>query len=472
MEKLAKISPEVLSRLKSQEYEEYTFLKKRKDFYYSFFRWSLFLSSFISYVSIVILILGFISSRASVCIGIALFYFLLLFYIWWDEGEFDKILDATFEYFYRKTNEAINLEILESNFRLLEKQVQQEKREHEKRNEEVAIKMLEEVEKDAQKRLIESGQIISTLKYKRKWRTEYAKFINILDCNYEANRADISNIQQNLPFIKIDINKKSHFDHLRMKLAYSNADSSWLSRKLSGLPDWLPPSRTLSLFRDNPVTEAIDTLHVDPESTSETNIKIREINDNKSKSKKRISSHKTQEQQVVGVASSDINLTLKNHDALPDKKLPRHQRIIKASPEFYQRIADMKIELGRAGELLILNYENERLLSKGLNPAEYLEHSSIEIGDGLGYDICSFENGKEMYIEVKTTKGSFWTTLLFTQTEYDVMKEYQEQYYLYRLCDFDAETNFWNLYIFNGKEMLETYFDFAPNVYLLTKKSS
>lgn len=61
--------------------------------------------------------------------------------------------------------------------------------------------------------------------------------------------------------------------------------------------------------------------------------------------------------------------------------------------------------LGEAGERLALEYEEFRLRSAGQKRlADRIEHVSSTQGDGLGYDILSFDvDGKERYVEVKTT---------------------------------------------------------------------
>lgn len=61
--------------------------------------------------------------------------------------------------------------------------------------------------------------------------------------------------------------------------------------------------------------------------------------------------------------------------------------------------------LARARELLVVSFERKRLLQAGqARPADRVEHTSIAIDDGPGYDVRSFEaDGRDRYIEVKTT---------------------------------------------------------------------
>ncbi len=62
-------------------------------------------------------------------------------------------------------------------------------------------------------------------------------------------------------------------------------------------------------------------------------------------------------------------------------------------------------ELGLAGEEFALRFEQARLIASGREPlAAKVEHVSRTRGDGLGFDILSFEpSGEERFVEVKTT---------------------------------------------------------------------
>jgi hypothetical protein len=94
--------------------------------------------------------------------------------------------------------------------------------------------------------------------------------------------------------------------------------------------------------------------------------------------------------------------------------------------------------LGRAGEELVLRYECTRLRESGAKRlADRIEHTSAIQGDGLGYDILSFESdGRERLIEVKTTSFGRRTPFFVTRTELSCSKDRPSDYYLYRLYDF------------------------------------
>lgn len=99
-----------------------------------------------------------------------------------------------------------------------------------------------------------------------------------------------------------------------------------------------------------------------------------------------------------------------------------------------------KKRIGDLGELLVLQHEQEKLKSLGINKAP--DHVSKSQGDGLGYDILSYdEHGAEMFIEVKTTSNNVNTPFYITRNELEKSKQDGRKYFLYRLYDFDDTYN-------------------------------
>lgn len=94
--------------------------------------------------------------------------------------------------------------------------------------------------------------------------------------------------------------------------------------------------------------------------------------------------------------------------------------------------------LGLAGEQFTLNYEHWRLVQAGKRLlADRVEHVSKTQGDGLGYDILSFDaNGRERFIEVKTTSFGSETPFFVTNGELKRSNAAQDQFHLYRLFEF------------------------------------
>lgn len=92
--------------------------------------------------------------------------------------------------------------------------------------------------------------------------------------------------------------------------------------------------------------------------------------------------------------------------------------------------------LGYLGEKLIYHREKRLLTEAGSKFAQYVEWTSQEKGDGVGYDILSFSaEGEPRKIEVKTTTGSKTTPFFLTRTERAVCEEEPDTWRLYRLHD-------------------------------------
>lgn len=103
--------------------------------------------------------------------------------------------------------------------------------------------------------------------------------------------------------------------------------------------------------------------------------------------------------------------------------------------------------LGNAGELLVLEYEEYRLRSAGeITLANRIEHVSQSKGDGLGYDILSFEtSGRERFIEVKTTAFAKETPFYASRNEVSFSSDFQSQFQLYRLFEFRRSPKLFSL---------------------------
>ena len=97
--------------------------------------------------------------------------------------------------------------------------------------------------------------------------------------------------------------------------------------------------------------------------------------------------------------------------------------------------------LGRAGEQLVVEHERTTLSSaKRDDLARQVRWVSDEDGDGVGYDIASFEpNGRSRLIEVKTTNGWERTPFLITRNELAVADERRSEWCLIRLWNFSRE---------------------------------
>lgn len=118
---------------------------------------------------------------------------------------------------------------------------------------------------------------------------------------------------------------------------------------------------------------------------------------------------------------------------------------------YIQNSIDNK-RIGDLGELWVLNVEKKKLINADKHKlAEKVKHVAKDKGDGLGYDILSYDiNGKEIYIEVKTTKGNAHSTFFISRNELEKSKKEREAFYLYRVFKYNEETDNAELLIIKG----------------------
>ena len=127
----------------------------------------------------------------------------------------------------------------------------------------------------------------------------------------------------------------------------------------------------------------------------------------------------------------------------PPAYVPRH---IAVKRDFLAQEARNR-SLGRAGELLVIELESRRLHAAGKKAlSDRVEHVAATQGDGLGYDVLSFEeNGKERLIEVKTTAFGQLTPFYVSRNELSRSEADAEQFHLYRLFDFRDKPRLFDL---------------------------
>ena len=98
--------------------------------------------------------------------------------------------------------------------------------------------------------------------------------------------------------------------------------------------------------------------------------------------------------------------------------------------------------LGLRGEEFVVELEQRRLHDdeRRRDLARKVRWVARDEGDGLGYDISSFEgNGRPRLIEVKTTASGKYFPFALTRNELAVSKTESETYHLYRLYDFGKD---------------------------------
>ena len=105
----------------------------------------------------------------------------------------------------------------------------------------------------------------------------------------------------------------------------------------------------------------------------------------------------------------------------------------------YIEEAKSQKELGDAGEEFVYQLERAKVKKYKLSKDKKVRMVSKLDGDGLGYDILSYDkHGNPIYIEVKATMGPENGSIFITANELEMSEKHSEQYYLYRVYDFNT----------------------------------
>lgn len=156
-----------------------------------------------------------------------------------------------------------------------------------------------------------------------------------------------------------------------------------------------------------------------------------------------------------------------NHLAKSERKTKSSIENTKAYKPDYIALQKRKTEIGELGEQLIFEREREYLLSNGRPDLAQKVNKMSDINDKVGYDILSFDlNGSKKLIEVKTTTGGKGLGFHISANEVRVSVENSDNYYIYRVFDFNKEKNTGKYYVVNGS--LKENFDLIPTEYKAT----
>jgi hypothetical protein len=133
----------------------------------------------------------------------------------------------------------------------------------------------------------------------------------------------------------------------------------------------------------------------------------------------------------------------------PERQLlnDRPSSIRKPVRRNYLEIESRNRSLGKAGEKLVIEFEQQRLWRAGKKElSNRIEHVADSQGDHLGFDILSFEiDGRERLIEVKTTRFGSLTPFFASRNEVGVSESRNEHYQLYRLYHFTKQPKMFTL---------------------------
>lgn len=132
----------------------------------------------------------------------------------------------------------------------------------------------------------------------------------------------------------------------------------------------------------------------------------------------------------------------------------------------FLKLEAQNMALGYSGEKLVLAHERARLTSAGRSDLTgRVEHVSESLGDGLGYDIRSFDDdGSDRFIEVKTTRNGLCTPFYVSSNELSVSLALNAKFYLYRLF---ALRHSPQMYLSNGP--IDSAFRLTPIIYRAQK---
>lgn len=121
--------------------------------------------------------------------------------------------------------------------------------------------------------------------------------------------------------------------------------------------------------------------------------------------------------------------------------------LFKAVKRDYLEREAQNLSLGLAGEAFVVQFEHWRLIELGQpRLADKVEHVSQSKGDGLGYDVLSFDaDGKERFVEVKTTTFGRDTPFFVSRGELALSHGAKEQFHLYRLFEFRKSPRLFDL---------------------------
>jgi len=117
--------------------------------------------------------------------------------------------------------------------------------------------------------------------------------------------------------------------------------------------------------------------------------------------------------------------------------------------DFAERDATNR-HLGKLGEQFVFDLERYRLKAAGRDDlAKQVLWASQDIGDGLGFDILSFDEADdtERKLEVKTTGLGKFFPFYVTSNEVRCSEDIPQQYHLFRVFDFGREPR---IYILHG----------------------
>lgn len=133
----------------------------------------------------------------------------------------------------------------------------------------------------------------------------------------------------------------------------------------------------------------------------------------------------------------------------------------------YETKSKTQAKIGLAGEKAVLEHERNKLRKAGKKKlADQIRHESLT-NDSAGYDIRSFfADGREHFIEVKSTARSESEPFYISSNEFEFSKRNPEQFSIYRVHSMDPDSGKWKFYRYTGA--ISDHFQLTPMNYRVT----
>lgn len=137
----------------------------------------------------------------------------------------------------------------------------------------------------------------------------------------------------------------------------------------------------------------------------------------------------------------------------------------------FETKAKIQAKVGLAGEKAIFRYEKDQLKKAGKEELAKLVTHVSQTDDGAGYDILSyFPDGREHFIEVKSTAGSAEEPFYISASEVRFSQNNPDQYSVYRVFGMDLNQPNWNFFRIQGD--ISKHVHLAPTSYKATSSEN
>jgi len=349
----------------------------------------------------------------------------------------------------------------------------------------LAVSRIQKLKEEIIARREQMLSIEEEIKYKRKWRSEFARFPKILEENVRLDQSAESTIAETAREVERLREERYGWRYkydrtLRHLDTWTNGyrNYPWLRFRFERMISWVPTDRNWNedseseyfygeaerLEENEHLNDDAERYASDVEQREDEAVSIQPIIE---RSLRPLTDVVPDTQALL---FDEFLLNERPLEEAPNQRarLPRHKSI-KISNSLRAQINEKKFRIGWLGELAVLEFEADRISAEVRSEGREIIHTST-INDAAGYDIQSWDGADKIYIEVKTTVGDFWSNLYFTQNELDSMKALDTKYCLYRVCNFNIESGEGDLFIYRGADLILDTFEFNSKVYLLSEK--